>query len=289
RNWSATSAVFPNGPPAWTSNSVPGFAGYFWAPDIAYFNGRYNLYYACSIFGTINSAIGLVTSPSLVSPVWTDQGKVIQSNPNFATNATTDLTAYNCIDPSILVDANGTVWMSFGSYSDGILVMQLDPTTGKRISPSSPTTKIANNGPVFFSNTTEGSCLYQRGAYYYLFLNFGGCCAGVNSTYNIRVGRSTSVTGPYLDRDGVNMVNGGGTMLLESTGRYIGPGHAAIMNDNGTNWFTYHYYDGKNNGTATVGMNRIFWTVDNWPALTNDWSAFYTFNTDAREHLALYN
>src|SRR5208282_3538397 len=129
----------------------------------------------------------------------------------------------------------------------------------------------------------------QRGAYYYLFLNFGGCCAGVNSTYNIRVGRSTSVTGPYLDRDGVNMVNGGGTMLLESTGRYIGPGHAAIMNDNGTNWFTYHYYDGKNNGTATVGMNRIFWTVDNWPALTNDWSAFYTFNTDAREHLALYN
>ena len=127
RNWTVTSPIFPGSPPAWTTAAVPGFAGYFWAPDVAWFNGRYNLYYACSEWGTINSAIGLVTTPSLASPVWTDQGKVIQSNPNFATNATTDLTAYNCIDPSILVDTNGTVWMSFGSYSDGILIMQLDP------------------------------------------------------------------------------------------------------------------------------------------------------------------
>ena len=220
-----------------------------WAPDIAYFNGRYNLYYAASVWGTINSAIGLVTSPSLISPVWTDQGKVIQSNPDFATNATTDLTAYNCIDPSVMVDTDGTVWLSFGSYSDGILIMQLDPSTGKRTRPSSPISPGFQQRPaVFFSNTEEGSCLYQHGGYYYLFVNFGGCCAGVNSTYNIRVGRSTSVTGPYYDKSGVNMINGGGTMVLESNARYIGPGHAAIMNDNGTNWFTYHYYDGNNNG-----------------------------------------
>ena len=289
RNWNATSAVFPGGPPAWTTNAVTNFTGYFWAPDVAYFNGRYNLYYACSQWGTINSAIGLVTSPSLVSPVWTDQGKVIQSNPIFATNATTDLTAYNCIDPSIMMDTNGTMWMSFGSYSDGILIMQLDPATGKRITPDSPIYRVSNNGPVFFSNTEEGSCLYQHGGYYYLFVNFGGCCAGVNSTYNIRVGRSTTVTGPYFDRNGVNMVNGGGTLVLESTARYIGPGHPAIMNDNGTNWFTYHYYDGKNNGAATVGMNRIYWSADGWPVLTNDWSAFYPFNAGAREHLGLYN
>jgi len=289
RNWTAVNAIFPAGPPAWTSNSVPGFTGYFWAPDNAYFNGRYNLYYAASEWGTINSAIGLVTTPSLTSPVWTDQGKVIQSNPDFATNATTDLTAYNCIDPSVMVDTNGTVWLSFGSYSDGILIMQLDPTTGKRISPTSPLYRVSNNGPVFFSNTEEGSCLYQHGGYYYLFVNFGGCCDGVSSTYNIRVGRSTVVTGPYYDKNGVSMVNGGGTMMLESTARYIGPGHAAIMNDQGTNWFTYHYYDGNNNGAATLGLNRIYWTPDGWPALTNDWSAFYTFNTDAREHLGLYD
>ena len=289
RNWAAVNPVFPNGPPAWTSNSVPGFTGYFWAPDNAYFNGRYNLYYACSDWGTINSAIGLVTTPSLVSPVWTDQGKVIQSNPDFATNATTDLTAYNCIDPSIMVNTNGSVWMSFGSYSDGILIMQLDPATGKRISASSPLYRVSNNGPVFFSNTEEGSCLYQHGGYYYLFVNFGGCCEGVNSTYNIRVGRSPSVTGPYFDKDGINMINGGGTMMLEGNARYIGPGHAAIMNNNGTNWFTFHYYDGNNNGTATLGLMLLSWTADGWPVLTNDWSAFYPFNTDAREHLGLYN
>lgn len=289
RNWTPAAAVFPGGPPAWTTNAVPGFTGYFWAPDNAYFNGRYNLYYACSQWGTINSAIGLVTSPSLVSPIWTDQGKVIQSNPLGATTTNTDLTAYNCIDPSILLDTNGTVWMSFGSYSDGILILQLDPATGKRITANSPLYRVSNNGPVFFSNTEEGSCLYQHGGYYYLFVNFGGCCAGVDSTYNIRVGRSSTVTGPYYDRNGVNMINGGGTVLLESTGRFIGPGHAAIMNDNGTNWFTYHYYDGNNNGDATVGLNRLGWTADGWPSLTNDWSAFYPLNTDAREHLGRYN
>lgn len=289
RNWTAVNPIFPGNPPAWTTNAVPGFTGYFWAPDIAYFNGQYNLYYACSEWGTINSAIGLVTSPSLTSPVWTDQGKVIQSNPDFATTTNTDLTAYNCIDPSIMVDTNGSVWMSFGSYSDGILIMQLNPSTGKRIATNSPIYRVSNNGPVFFSNTEEASYLYQHGGYYYLFVNFGGCCLGVDSTYNIRVGRSPVVTGPYYDQNGINMTNGGGMMVLESTARYIGPGQAAIMNDNGTNWFTYHYYDGNNYGTATLGLNRINWTTNGWPALTNDWSAFYTFNTDAREHLGLYN
>jgi len=288
RNWSTTAAIFPAGPPAWTSNSVPGFTGYFWAPDNAYFNGRYNLYYACSIFGTRNSAIGVVTSPSLTAPVWTDQGKVVQSDATFAT-PNTDTTSYNCIDPSILVDTNGTVWLSFGSYSDGIVVTQIDPTTGRRLDPASIGTKIASSSATFNQNTTEGSCLYQRGGFFYLFLNYGGCCAGVNSTYNIRVGRSTSVTGPYADRSGANMIGGGGTMVLESTARFIGPGHAAIMNDNGTNWFTYHYYDALNNGLPTVGMNRIYWTTDGWPALTNDWSAFYPFSANANEHLGLYS
>jgi beta-xylosidase len=289
RNWSATSTVFPtNLPPAWISNSVPGFTGYFWAPDIAFFNGRYNLYYAGSIFGTRNSIIGVVTSPSLTSPVWTDQGKVVQSDATFS-NPNTDTTSFNCIDPAILLDTNGSVWMAYGSYSDGILVTQIDPATGLRQNPASVGTKVASSTATFNQNTTEGSFLYQRGGFYYLFLNYGGCCAGASSTYNIRVGRSTSVTGPYLDKGGANMLTGGGTMVLESTGRFIGPGHPGILNDNGTNWFTYHYYDAKNNGAATVGMSRLYWDAAGWPAVTNDWSAFYTFSTDAREHLALYN
>lgn len=274
RNWTYSGQVFPSGPPSWTSNAVPGFTGTFWAPDIVKIGATYFLYYAVSTWGSQVSAIGLVTTTNLDSGPWTDQGAVIQS---------TNGNPYNTIDPSILVDTNGTMWMAFGSYWNGIYLVQLDPATGKRISANSPLTQLADNSSI------EASCLVQHGGYYYLFVDWGACCSGVDSTYNIRVGRGTSVTGPYLDRNGVNMVSGGGSMFLESTGRYIGPGHAGIMNDNGTNWFTYHYYDGNDGGTAKLGLTRLTWGDDGWPALTNDWSALYTFDTDAREHSGLYN
>jgi hypothetical protein len=291
RNWTAGPAVFSSGPPAWVSNAVPGFdpGNWNWAPDVAFFNGKYHVYYSVSQWGTIDSVIGLVTSPSLISPTWTDHGKVVQSDAAWEAGPETDTTSFNCIDPAILQDTNGTIWMVYGSYSDGILVTQIDPATGKRLNPNSIGTKIADNGPNFFSNTTEAAHLHQCGGFYWLFLNYGGCCSGVNSTYNIRVGRSTSVTGPYLDKNGVNLLAGGGTMLLESTGHFIGPGHAGIRTENGTNWFTYHYYDANNNGAATLGLTPLHWGADGWPALTNDWSAFYPFDSDAREHRAHYN
>lgn len=290
RNWIGAGSVFPgNQPPAWTTNAVPSFTGSFWAPDVAYFNGKYHLYYSISSWGTIDSAIGLVTTPSLQSPVWTDQGKVVQSDASWEATADTDYTSINCIDPSILVETNGAIWMTFGSYSDGIMIIQLNPLTGKPLGAASAATKIASNGANFFSNTTEGSFLYQRGGFYYLFLNFGGCCSGVDSTYNVRVGRSATPLGPYLDRNGNNMLNGGGTLFLESTGRFIGPGHPGILNDNGTNWFSYHYYDGNENGAPKFGLAQINWSADGWPVLTNDWSAFYTFDVDAREHRSQFN
>jgi len=280
RNWVPTAPVFPGNPPAWTTNAVAGFTGYFWAPDIVCQNGLYYLYYAASEWGTINSAIGLVTTPSLLAPVWTDQGMVIRSVPG--TNE------FNAIDPGILQDTNGAMWLTFGSYSDGIFITQLNPATGLPLNAANYT-RIANNGPVFFSSTEEASFPCQHGGYYYLFDNWGGCCAGIDSTYNIRVGRSTNVAGPYLDRNGTNLVNGGGTMFLEGTARFVGPGQAGIMNDNGTNWLTYHYYDGNNYGAPTLGLGQLTWSADGWPVFTNDWSALYTFNTDAREHLGLYN
>ena len=273
RNWTYGGQVFPNGPPSWTSNAVPGFTGSFWAPDIVSLNGVYYLYYACSSWGSQVSAIGLATTTNLATGAWTDRGAVIQS---------TTGDPYNCIDPCPLVDTNGALWLSFGSYWNGVYLAQLDPTTGKRLSSNLTLTRLA-------SGSIEASFLYQRGGYYYLFVNWGSCCNGIDSTYNIRVGRSTQVTGPYLDRNGVDLVNGGGSMFLESTARFVGPGHAGILDDNGTNWFTYHYYDGNNSGTATLGLTTLGWSVDGWPLLTNDWSAFYPFNTDAREHLGLYN
>ena len=180
------------------------------------------------------------------------------------------------------MDVDGTMWLAFGSYWNGIYLMQLDPATGKRISANSTITHLA-------AANIEAEYIHKRGPYYYLFVNWDKCCAGIDSTYNIRIGRSTSVTGPYLDRNGVDMVNSGGSIFLESTGKYLGPGHAGILDENGTSWFTFHYYDGNDNGASKLGMLRLYWSADGWPVLTNDWSALYTFDADAREHSAQYN
>jgi arabinan endo-1,5-alpha-L-arabinosidase len=280
-NWSSGPSVFSNATrPPWTTNAVPGFTD-FWAPDIIYLNGQYYLYYSISTFGGQVSAIGLVTNPALdpTDPnyLWTDQGPVILSSGSVT---------YNAIDPGVMLASDGRLWMSFGSFWTGIKMIELDPATGKRSSPSSTVYSLATHPP---STAIEGSDLIQHSNLFYLFVNWDTCCAGVDSTYNIRVGRSASVTGPYLDRNGVNLASGGGTMFLESSGRYIGPGHAGVMVEGETNWFTYHYYDGNNNGNSKLALGRLYWTADGWPTLTNDWCAFYPFEADAREDLGQYN
>ncbi|HEV2434423.1 MAG TPA: LamG-like jellyroll fold domain-containing protein [Verrucomicrobiae bacterium] len=278
--WAAGPSVFANSP-VWTTNDVPGFTGFFWAPDITYFNGLYHLYYAVSTFGSQVSAIGLATNPTLDpgSPAyqWTDQGPVIRSLKGYA---------YNCIDPSVTFDASSNLWMSFGSFWNGIYAVQLDPVTGL-VNPTNSTPiheafNTASGDPI------EASYLYHHGNYYYLFVNWGTCCAGVNSTYNIRVGRSTRIFGPYVDHNGVAMNSGGGTLFLKTTGKFIGPGQMGILEGDGTEYFGYHYYDGNNNGAPTFDVEPLSWTPDGWPTFTNDWSALYHFHMDASDDNGQY-
>ncbi len=254
-HWIAGPAVFSTAP-AWTTTAVPGADGDFWAPDVSYFDGIYHLYYAVSTFGSQVSAIGMATNTTLndldfANYHWVDQGPVIQS---------TTGSAYNTIDPSVLVDTNGSVWMSFGSFWNGIYLAQINPSTGKML--NSTVKQIADNSMI------EASYLYHQGNYYYLFVNFGLCCMGTSSTYNIRVGRSTSVNGPYLDQNGVPMTQGGGTLLLGSEGKYIGPGQVGIMPQGNVDWMSYHYYDGTNNGTPTYALQQLYWNNQSWPTLT---------------------
>jgi arabinan endo-1,5-alpha-L-arabinosidase len=281
-NWSSGPTVFTSATrPTWTTNAVPGFGGNFWAPDIIFLNGIYYLYYSVSTFGSQTSAIGLVTNPTLdptsTNYLWTDQGVVIQSNGGVN---------YNAIDPSVFLASDGRLWMTFGSFWDGIKMVQLDPATGKRSSTNLTVYSVARHAP---STAIEGSCLIQRSNYYYLFVNWDTCCSGLDSTYNIHVGRSTTVTGPFLDRNNISMASSGGSLFLEGTGRFIGPGHAGVFPEGETNWFTYHYYDGNANGTSKLALGRMQWSADGWPTLTNDWTAFYPFEADAREDRNLYN
>ncbi len=274
--WITGPSVFAN-PPSWTTKAVPGFTGDFWAPDIEYFSGLYHLYYAVSTFGSQVSGIGLATNPTLdpndPNYLWTDQGPVIQSTNGYS---------YNCIDPSITFDTSSNLWMSFGSFWTGIKLVQLNPSTGMRSTINTTVYSIANDNAAS-GDPIEASYLYPHDGYYYLFVNWGTCCDGLQSTYNIRVGRSTSITGPFVDSNGVSMLSSGGNLFLQTTGKYIAPGQIGIINENGTYYFGYHYLDADANGAPTFDLEPLTWTASGWPVFTNDWTAAYHFRMDARD------
>lgn len=252
--WEAGPPVFRTAP-EWIAGAVPENRNMnYWAPDVIHLGDRYLLYYAVSSFGKITSAIGLATTPTLdpADPAyhWTDEGIVVQSREGGD---------FNTIDPSVLSDHDGSLWLAFGSYWSGIKLVQLDPKTGKRMTADAPIVSLAYNKSI------EASCLYKHAGYYYLFVNWGSCCRGVNSTYNIRVGRSRRVTGPYLDKDGVDMLKGGGTLVLSNSGPLFGPGHAGILVDDGKSWFTSDFEgDVRMGGKPTLAIMPLSWKSA-WP------------------------
>jgi arabinan endo-1,5-alpha-L-arabinosidase len=252
-HWTPGPPVFTN-TPAWTTNAVPGSRGRFWAPDVIHLRDRYLLYYAVSTWGKNTSAIGLASSPNLdpADPAyaWTDCGPVIQ------TTATND---FNAIDPAIILDTDGKLWVAFGSFWTGIKLVELDPATGQRLATNSPIYSLAHHDMI------EASYIYWRDGYYYLFVNWGQCCRGVKSTYNIRVGRCHKITGPYLDKTGIDMLLDGGSLLLGSVGPFIGPGHAGIISAGGKDWFSCHFYDGTRDGSPTLALLPLRWDAAGWP------------------------
>ncbi len=165
------------------------------------------------------------------------------------------------------------MWLVFGSYWSGIKLIQLDPKTGKRIAPDSKLYSLAYNESI------EASYLCQHDDYYYLFVNWGSCCQGTNSTYNIRIGRSKSVTGPYRDKAGADMMGGGGSVFLPTAnGPLFGPGHAGILKVQGKDWFTSDFEgDVRMGGRATLAIMPLRWNADGWPEATvNDVKAGLT-------------
>jgi arabinan endo-1,5-alpha-L-arabinosidase len=263
-NWEPGPPVFNVRPP-WTLQAVPGHRGgdqgHYWAPDVTFANGQYLLYYSVSTFGRNTSAIGLATNPTLdpadPSFRWTDQGIVIQS-------AASD--KFNAIDPAAFLDADGSLWLTFGSFWSGIKLIQLDPRTGTRIAPDSPLHSLAHNQSI------EAPFITRHGEHYFLLVNWGTCCRGVLSTYNIRVGRSTKITGPYLDREGKDLLAGGGTLLLQTQGPMIGPGHPAVFEKDNQSWLSFHFYDPTRRGAGTLAIRKLSWTPEGWPGVGSELS-----------------
>lgn len=251
--WRREASVFKEYP-GWHGVEVPANRGHLWAPDIIRIKDRWFVYYSVSSFGSNESAIGLVTGktldPNSGDYGWKDEGPVIRSR-------RTD--RFNAIDPALMMD-DGRLWMSFGSFWEGIFLVELDPETGKRKSPDEAPLRLATHPEI------EAPFIHKRGDWYYLFVNWGKCCRGVESTYEIRVGRSRDVTGPYVDREGIDLKSGGGTAVLATRDRYIGPGHASIFREKGREWLVHHFYDRDRRGRSDLRMLPLEWR-DGWPVV----------------------
>ncbi|MET0344389.1 MAG: arabinan endo-1,5-alpha-L-arabinosidase [Polyangiales bacterium] len=251
-NWDPLPSQFPR-VWDWMKRQVPGITDDLWAPDISFFGGKYHLYYSGSTFGSNRSCIGHATRTDLASGSWKDENGVICSNTGGPKQD------YNAIDPNVVVDEGGTPWMSFGSFWSGIKLIKLT-SDGKRADDTliSIAARPSNSGEL------EAPFIVRRCGYYYLFVSFDRCCKGKDSTYRVMVGRSKSVTGPYVDKSGRAMTQGGGTQVVAGNGTWKGPGHNAILQDKGKWYNVYHAYRASN-GAAELRITEMGWDADGWP------------------------
>jgi arabinan endo-1,5-alpha-L-arabinosidase len=249
KKWTRGTQVFGTAP-SWWATYVPAHTGLsVWAPDIAYYNGKYWLYYAISTFGSNTSAIGLVAATSIVKGDWVDKGLVIRSKSGSQ--------AYNAIDPNLTFDADGNPYLVFGSWFSGIQITALDKSTMK---PTGSLTTLAVR-----SAGIEAPVIVYRKSYYYLFVSIDKCCAGVNSTYKIAVGRATKITGPYYDKSGNKMLSGYATVFDSGNTRWVGPGGQDVYYTSSYSVIARHAYDANDSGNPKLLINDLNWT-DGWPS-----------------------
>ncbi len=268
--WKREKAVFDS-PPSWTTQAVPTTRpNDFWAPDISYHNGQYYLYYSVSAFGKNTSCIGLATNKTL-NPAdpnykWQDQGKVIQSVPG--------RDQWNAIDPNLIVDQDGKPWLTFGSFWNGIKLVHLRDdrmavadapqewyTLASR--PRKPGTPEADAG----DGAIEAPFIVQKNGRYYLFASTDYCCRGVKSTYKMIVGRSEKIIGPYLDRSGTKLLDGGGSLVLAGDKDWYGVGHNAVCTFDGIDYLVFHAYDAADAGKSKLQIRTLRWDADGWPVV----------------------
>ncbi|MDC8830581.1 family 43 glycosylhydrolase [Alteromonas gilva] len=274
-NWSrGPSPVTPNTYPSWINNKVPGFDGNFWAPDIIEMKGKFYLYYsAFSDSQGMHSAIGVMVTDSLNNPNWQDLGMVVSTvdEPNSPQGF-----PVNAIDAGLYRDTAGNVWMTYGSHYAGLFIRQINPDTGLLLN-NTRYNAVGNNGDW---NEFEAPQVQYLDGYYYMFANLADCCAGINSNYYVVMGRSTSPTGPFLDKNGVDMWNYGGTTVLSTDGTYIGPGHFGYLRHGTQDLATIHYYDGTTSTgwPARLDVLKINFGNDGWPQFSRN----FNFSGDTR-------
>ena len=289
KNWTVHPEPVMSVIPKWTHDSVPGFRQHVWAPDIIQWHGRWWLAYSCSTFGRNGSAIGLLSTRSLASGLWNDEGCIIASREKRDN--------WNAIDPNFVIDDNDNPWVVWGSFWDGIQIVRLDTTmhvakesgvrsqesvgprtiarrynlnnkdakTALPINPNPPKNPTSDYaGP----NAIEAPFIFKHDGWYYLFVSWDYCCQGSKSNYRVAVGRSKTVEGPYLDSKGIDMCYGGGNLFLEGDKKaYEAAGHCAVYRFDGQDIFICHGYSIAHQGASILIQHPITWTSDGWPTL----------------------
>jgi len=244
-SWTFVGDVF-DAAPGWKDE------GFLWAPDVSRRGDGYVLYYSYSTWGDPNPCIGRATAARPEGP-WTDLGRAV-----FCSD---DIGVENSIDPFFWEDggAQTLVWGSFA----GIHAVEL---TADGTAPADAPVRLTDD-------RFEAAFVARRAGFYYLFLSSGSCCAGAASTYEVYVGRSASLTGPYVDRAGLDLRSGGGTRVLAGNATWVGPGHVAVVADaDSIDWLFYHAIpradprlpNGVNRRPALI--DRVAW-VDGWPVV----------------------
>lgn len=267
-NWQLRGRIFP-GDPSWAKSVAPKFNGHIWAPDIVSHGGKFYLYYSVSSFGVNTSAIGVTTNktldPSSPDYRWEDQGIVLRSVPN------RDL--WNAIDSAVIFDHDGTPWMSFGSFWGGLKLVKLAPSLTAVAEPQEWHSLAKRDRSVLEPDAEPGSAeieapfIFRKGKYYYLFASWDKCCRGKDSTYKMVVGRAKAITGPYLDRAGRNMAEGGGTLLLAGDKAWAGVGHNSVYTFDGRDYLVFHAYETADNGLQKLKIAELQWDDEQWPIM----------------------
>lgn len=242
-DWEMITTVF-------TNETRPSFlsGGDLWAPDINYINGQYVMYYSLSNWGEEwANGIGVATSSQPYTR-FTDRGKLFTSS---------EIGVQNSIDPFYIED-NGKKYLFWGSFR-GIYAIEL---SADGLSVKQDAEKVRVAGTAY-----EGVYIHKRGQYYYFFASIGSCCEGVNSTYQLVVGRGESLLGPYFSRKGTNMLNNGWHTVIGTNSTFVGNGHCSqiVQDDAGNDWILYHGFKTTDTNGRQLMLDRIQWDVEGWP------------------------
>lgn len=255
--WSNAPAVYGRAYPSWVDGWLAGVPGetfnFPWAPDVSEFGDQVHLYSTFSAkFGDNISCISHLTTSDIAAGDWTDHGPVIctQGNEN-----------YNAIDADVGFDAAGTPYLAFGSFWNGIFAFELNADGSRK---GTQLTRLA------WASEIEAPVLFRRCGHYYLFVTWGLCCPGegrsVNQlSYRVAVGRSDNILGPYVDKTGKSLLDGGGTLVVQGDKvNWAAAGHSDVLVDGDKLYHLYHAY-AQSNGAASLRIAELFFDEDGWP------------------------